>query len=498
MPTQASSQRADARTSSDDAAAQAATTLKRLEALFEKWPWRDAGEFKNARQRAGEHARQLLAGGCSEEHVHAALLVAAVDLIGALRTQLAGLPEQASELVIALEQLTGITRIELARETLRAPELLAMAPGEGVRAQLAMLMALAPLRSLSLWRRDADGVISCMCHLGDVGPSRGEQHLAKQRLSGATVEPNPRGWLLGVPVGAAEKPIAALVGSGSPGDRELSHALLGESVPMLAAMLEREALMAQNAAVENALIEASERKLVRLGFDLHDGPIQDVAVLADDLRLFRDQLELMLGSSHDRDLVRGRIEDLDAQITSVDAELRRLSGEVQAASILLNQPVRDALRQRVRAFAMRTGIKPRLSLSGNLNELSTSQQIALLNIVQEALSNIREHARASKVTISVSTGRDGVHAKIVDDGRGFEIEPTLMRAAREGRIGLLAMNERVRLLGGECRIESRPGGGTSVSVALKPWPPSLGTEAAAARSRKAQAPASRRRSRTAA
>jgi signal transduction histidine kinase len=46
-----------------------------------------------------------------------------------------------------------------------------------------------------------------------------------------------------------------------------------------------------------------------------------------------------------------------------------------------------------------------------------------------------------------------------------------MRAAREGRIGLIAMNERVRLLGGQCRIDSRPGGPTVVSVALEPWAP---------------------------
>ena len=65
----------------------------------------------------------------------------------------------------------------------------------------------------------------------------------------------------------------------------------------------------------------------------------------------------------------------------------------------------------------------------------------------------------------------GVQAKVVDDGRGFDLESTLMGAARQGRIGLLAMNERVRLRGGQCRIESRPGGPTTVSVALERWLP---------------------------
>src|SRR5207245_4146203 len=130
-----------------------------------------------------------------------------------------------------------------------------------------------------------------------------------------------------------------------------------------------------------------------------------------------------------------------------------------------------ALRNRVQAFTLRTGIKPRLRLAGDMSLVSTSQQIALLNIIQEALSNVREHAHATKVQIVVSSSRNGVEAKVIDIGRGFEIEPTLMRAAREGRIGLLAINERVRLLGGQCRIDSRRGGPTIVSVSLEPWLP---------------------------
>ena len=73
-----------------------------------------------------------------------------------------------------------------------------------------------------------------------------------------------------------------------------------------------------------------------------------------------------------------------------------------------------------------------------------------------------------KITVSVDA--HGVEAKVVDNGLGFDLESTLMRAARDGRTGLLAMNERVRLLGGQCRIESRPDGPTLVWVTLERWP----------------------------
>jgi signal transduction histidine kinase len=446
--------------------------LGRLEKLFEDCARPERRVFARARKRAREHALDVLARGSGEEQVHAALLVAAADLIGALAVQLAASPPDAARLVSALERVGGLARSELAREVLRAPEVLALPSSVAVKVQLAMLMAFAPLRGVSLWTRDRGERIRCASHLGD-GPSRGAQQLAKRLLAGETVEAGARRLLLGIAIGRARHPVGALIGSANAGEPQLARALLGEAAPMLAALLRRDIQHAETAASEHALIEASERKLVRLGFDLHDGPIQDLAALADDLRLFREQLERELGPLDERKLVRGRVEDLEAQLVALDAELRRLSNEVQAASVLLNRPFRSALRDRVQAFAARTGIRPRLTLAGDMNLPSTSQQIALLNIVQEALSNVREHAHAGNVEIAVTSEQDGVQATVTDDGRGFDLESTLMRAARDGRIGLLAMNERVRLLGGECRIESRPGGPTMVSVQLKRWRPLL-------------------------
>ncbi len=56
-----------------------------------------------------------------------------------------------------------------------------------------------------------------------------------------------------------------------------------------------------------------------------------------------------------------------------------------------------------------------------------------------------------------------------DDGRGFDVERELLRAARSGHMGLAGMHERVRLLDGHCRVDSRPGGPTEVTLALPRW-----------------------------
>jgi signal transduction histidine kinase len=240
---------------------------------------------------------------------------------------------------------------------------------------------------------------------------------------------------------------------------------------MLGAVLERDSLLTGNAASEQALVQSSERKLTRLGFDLHDGPIQDVAVIAQDVRLFRDQVQVVARSSKHRALMLGRLDDLDAQLLALDDDLRRISNEVRAASVLLNRPFARALGDVTRSFAVRTTLEPRVNLSGDLGLLSGSQQIALLNIVHEALTNVREHSDATEVEVTVSVNEQGVEAQITDNGRGFDLETTLMRAAQRGRLGLIAMHERVRLLGGQCRIDSRPGGPTAVSVALERWEP---------------------------
>ena len=74
------------------------------------------------------------------------------------------------------------------------------------------------------------------------------------------------------------------------------------------------------------------------------------------------------------------------------------------------------------------------------------------------------------MTITITSHARGVDAKVHDDGRGFEPESTLVRAARDGHLGLVGMHERVRMLGGHTQIDSRPGGPTTISASLPAWP----------------------------
>jgi signal transduction histidine kinase len=448
--------------------------IRRLERLFSGFQPGDRRGLALARRRARARAAALAeaaVGDPSPERL--ALLMAGGELLCCVSQELATQPERAARLVEDLERFLGVSRAALGIAALHSEELLAQAPPVAVRGQLSTLLALGRLRGASLWTRDTAERVDCVAFVGEVPPARAARDVAAVLLAGETPEAGARSMLCAVPVGDARNPLAALVCVTTPAARAAAQGLMAEAAPLLAAVLEREALLTNNAEVERSLTEASERKLSRLGFDLHDGPIQDVAALAQDLRLFREQLDRADGGSGARELVSGRFEDLEAQLLWVDSELRRLSNEVNAASVLLNRPFGRAVEDRIDVFTTRTGIQPRLRVSGSLVLVSTSQQIALLNILHESLNNIREHSGASKVEVELTVTTEGVQMTVTDDGGGFELESTLMRAAREGRLGLLGIHERVRLLGGQCRIDTRRGGPTVVSVKLGLWQPLL-------------------------
>jgi signal transduction histidine kinase len=215
---------------------------------------------------------------------------------------------------------------------------------------------------------------------------------------------------------------------------------------------------------------AHERRLLRLGFDVHDGPLQDLAMLAEDLRLLRRQLSDVLPADM-APLVLGRLDDLDAQVSGLDEQLRRISASVQSG-LVDDRPLKDGLAHMVEAFARRAGMRPLLRIEGDLDGLTDSQRLALLSIVGEALNNAREHSQASVVEVEVRGEPERLNAAVRDDGTGFDVEETLMRSAREGRLGLVGLNERARLLGGACEISSRPGGPTEIAVRLPRWRPS--------------------------
>jgi signal transduction histidine kinase len=221
---------------------------------------------------------------------------------------------------------------------------------------------------------------------------------------------------------------------------------------------------------EPGLAAANERLLVRLGFDLHDGPLQQVYALAQDVRLLRQELVTLVGSEHQETIV-GRFEAIQSLLGELHQDLRDLAHSLEPRS-LLQQPLPEAVRRELAALNRRTGISTSLELDGSFDALSASQRIALLRVLQEALNNVRHHSGGRKVAVTLREDpATGVCMEVRDDGHGFDLASVVPADDGESGLGLVGMRARVRLLGGRLEIESAPGGPTTVRATLPRWLP---------------------------
>jgi signal transduction histidine kinase len=382
----------------------------------------------------------------------------------------------------------GLVEAEVYLRAIRDPAMSAAPVPVALQAQLRLLCLLTPVTGASLWTMSADAVLEIRGEAGNCA-TLGLKSQARRVLSGSPARHlEADSWA--VPVLRAGRPCAALAVRTPGGGRATAFPLVREATAAIAPLLERESLLERSSERERWLVESSERRLVRLGFDLHDGAMQDIAALASDVRFFRSQLqETILDPEHEA-LLLGRVDDLTARLSAVDRGLRTLVRSFETPTIA-KRPLPQVLRDDVGLFCARTEIPVALEATGDFSELTASQRIALLRVVQEALSNAGEHSGAGTIRVSVVRQDGHTTAEIADDGCGFDVERTLADAAQSGRLGLLGMSERIRLLGGMFDVESRPGGPTVVHAALPDWqPPSTDGVERRLEAREEQAPSS--------
>jgi len=361
-------------------------------------------------------------------------------------------------------------RFILFAEAVGSARMLEIPPLVGAEIQLRLLLGLDVLSSATLWLRTTHGP-KCVLSLGGGGHgSRRVRAEARAALRGKS-----RLSLLGgsqlrsVPVLRFGEPCAALVGQLGGTDAAVANGFLAAAAAALGPVLEREHLLSYSAERERTLVGATERRLMRLGFDLHDGPIQDVLALAADVRLLQEQVYPFVLEEH-REHAYGRFEDLTARLVELDRQLREIAHSLETKSVI-SRPLGEILHRELDAFQERTGIQATLEIRGDPDSLSSGQRITVFRTIQEALANVREHSGASAVEVRLRARRTAIELQISDDGMGFEVERALARAAERGRLGLVGIAERVRMLGGSFDLESRPGGPTMLKLTLPRWEP---------------------------
>jgi signal transduction histidine kinase len=360
------------------------------------------------------------------------------------------------KLACVLKSSPDATAAQILLWSLRTPQLSELPPRIGLEVQVSLLVALSPALEASLWSKDDAGRPECLVSVGATATTRRFRTTAAEILDGRRPQES-RGLIVGAVVRRWQTPSAALVVRTA--GQEASKPWLEETAEAISPLLEREFLLQRSAAREHALVTASERRLSRLGFDLHDGALQHVAALRADLR----QLE----AHH-----------LEHRVAELDRVLRELAHSLEPAS-LTRRPLERVVEAEAAALRERSGIEVRTQIVGDFGAMTQSQKIALIRVLQEAFTNIREHSNATAVDVEVIGSRSSVDLQIHDNGDGFEVTRTLQDAAQRGRLGLVGSSERVRLLGGNFDISSRQGGPTTVMLTLPRWQPLAADESAA-------------------
>ncbi len=231
------------------------------------------------------------------------------------------------------------------------------------------------------------------------------------------------------------------------------------------------------AALENARIRAEMRDQIdkltaevqqaaivqerhRIGREMHDG-------LAQTLGLLNLQIEMVkiAAKAGNWAAAEDELAQLDSYLRSAYADVREALSDLRRAT-LQGETFISSLREYVTEFGRRNNLEA-VVLMDNGDEpvcLPALVEVHLQRVVQEALTNVRRHAAASRVEVRVDSSPTGWELKVTDDGVGFDVDRPV--AAGQGGYGLLTMRERIESVGGSFTVDSKPGAGTQIAITV--------------------------------
>ncbi len=211
-------------------------------------------------------------------------------------------------------------------------------------------------------------------------------------------------------------------------------------------------------------LNATKNVQDQVAADLQDGPARRLAMMVAELGQVRAYLER--GSARDADTTLARLEnDIADQIANLRRQMSELRPPVEQFGIV------QAVRSQVDAFTNATGVACTVeAVDRHSAELPSDVETALVRVTQEALTNVRKHARATHVFISLEVDEELIRLQIHDNGAGFEATADASKLVQLGHYGLANLHEWVEMAGGQFTVSSSLGQGTTVTVTVEPVP----------------------------
>ena len=201
------------------------------------------------------------------------------------------------------------------------------------------------------------------------------------------------------------------------------------------------------------LLSAQESERRRLARELHDDLTQRLAVLAIDIgKIERDFQDT-------EDPVVEHLQRVREGLVNLSGDIHAISRQLHP-SILEDLGLVDAVKSECNNFTRREGIVVDYHTEDVPPGIPADVAICIYRVVQEGLRNVAKHSGATQLQISLTGKDDSIHLTIKDQGAGFDLKETEKKLG----LGLVSMQERVRLILGNISIESRPGKGTVINV----------------------------------
>ncbi|MGQ9785600.1 MAG: sensor histidine kinase, partial [Anaerolineae bacterium] len=227
-----------------------------------------------------------------------------------------------------------------------------------------------------------------------------------------------------------------------------------------------------------AITKSQEEERRRIARDLHDDTVQALIAIGQRLELARD----LIHESPDEAIE--QLRDLRKMVTRTIESVRTFSRDLRPTA-LEDLGLVPALQYLVNDLIQKDGTAASLNVEGSPDGLPPDLEVTIYRIVQEALTNIRRHAKASLVQVDAQFLPHMVLITVRDNGVGFEVPDDITELANQGNYGLVGLRERAQLFGGQMILTSQPGEGTEVQVLLPrqlPPPPARPEEVIGMRS----------------
>ena len=206
-----------------------------------------------------------------------------------------------------------------------------------------------------------------------------------------------------------------------------------------------------------AITRSQEEERRRIARELHDDTTQSLIAII-------RRVELVQTSLSDPERAEQQLAELQDLLQATVEGVRRFSRELRPA-LLEDLGLIPALRQLLRGLAAED-TEADIFVKGDPQGIDATVELALYRIVQEAVSNVRRHAQALRVDVTLDVESEWIHLCVEDDGHGFEMAASVNELPQQGNFGLMGIQERAELQGGRMAVHSQLNRGTRLEVWL--------------------------------